>query len=103
MGKKRHLQKQMDKRGLHDETALVICVGKHCCRREKSRALVDKTRAYEERSHADVPLVVVGCLDICKQGPIVALYPAMKFKRKVTPRRARKLVDKLERRRKGVR
>lgn len=98
MGKKSKLRKQMRKRSLEDATALVFCVGKHCCDRRLSCALVDQTREYAEQIHATVPIVTVGCLDICKKGPIAAAYPAMKFKKRVSGKRARKMLDKLERR-----
>ena len=97
MGKKRKLRKLMRKRGLEDETALVICVGKRCCRREESRALVEATRASAAEAHSAVPIVTVGCLGICEKGPIAATYPAIKFKKRVTLERARKLLAKLER------
>jgi (2Fe-2S) ferredoxin len=86
----------MRKRELEDETALVICVGKHCCARKESRAVVEATCAHATAIHSHVNVVTVGCLDICKKGPIVATYPGMKFKKHVTPKRARKLVDKLD-------
>jgi (2Fe-2S) ferredoxin len=76
----------------------VICVGKHCCEREESCALVEATRAYAEKTGSSVPIVTVGCLDICKRGPIAATYPDIEFKKRVTPKRARKLLDKLDRR-----
>lgn len=95
MGKKRKLRKLMRKRGLEDETSLVVCVGKHCCKREESRALVEAIGA----SGPSVPVVTVGCLGICEKGPIAATYPKIKFKKRVTPERARKLLVKLEGRR----
>jgi (2Fe-2S) ferredoxin len=98
MGKKRKLRKQIEKRDLEDETALVICVGKHCCSRQESCAVVAAAREHAEATHAHAQVVTVGCLGICKKGPIAATYPAMKFRKHVTPRRARKLIDKLERR-----
>ena len=99
MGKKKELRKQMHKRGLDEATALVICVGKRCCGREESCALVEATRAYASEIHASVPVVTVGCLDICKKGPIAATYPDIDFEKRVTPKRARKLLRRLERRR----
>ena len=95
MGRKGKLRKQMRKRDLEDQPALVICVGKHCCDRKESCALVEATRAYAERTHSPVPIVTVGCLDICQKGPIAATYPEIKFKKRVTRKRARKLLDKL--------
>lgn len=96
MGKKRKLRKLMRKHGLEDETALVICVGKHCCKREESRALVEATRKSAIDAHTAVPVVTVGCLGVCKKGPIAATYPETKFKKRVTLERARKLLRKLE-------
>lgn len=96
MGKKRKLRKQMRKRALEGHTALVICVGKRCCERKESCALAEATRAYAEETHSPVDVVTVGCLDVCKKGPIVATYPDIKIKKRVTPKRARKLLKKLE-------
>lgn len=96
MGKKRKLRKLLRERDLEDATALVICVGKSCCPRAESRALVEATRAYADEIHARTPVVTAGCLDICKNGPIAATYPVIKFKKRVTAARARKLLDKLE-------
>jgi hypothetical protein len=95
MGKKRKLEKLMHKRELDDEQALVICVGKKCCRRAESRATVDAARAYAAETHAHARIVTVGCLHVCKAGPIAASYPAKKFKKHVSPKRARKMLDKL--------
>ncbi len=95
MSKKRKLRKLMRKRDLEDEPALVICVGKDCCKRKKSRAVLQAARAYAKDTHADVQIVPVGCLHICKNGPIAATYPTIKFKKHVKPKRACKLVDKL--------
>jgi len=99
MGKKRKLKKQMRKRDLADETALVICVGKRCCPRAESRAVADAAREYADITHTHAKVVVVGCLEICKKGPIAATYPELKFRKHVTKKRARKLLDKLEGRR----
>ena len=40
---------------------------------------------------------VVGCLDVCKDGPIAATYPRVKFKKHVGKKRVRKLIDKVDR------
>jgi len=95
MGKKGKLRKQMHKRSLDGETAFVICTGKKCCPREESRALVETTTAYLDEIHARVKLVTVGCLDVCKKGPIAATYPKIKIKKHVSAKRARKMLDKL--------
>lgn len=94
MGKKGKLRKQMRKRALENETALVICTGKKCCPREESRALVEETLPYADQHH--VKLVTVGCLHVCKKGPIAASYPKIRVKKHVTAKRARKMLDKME-------
>jgi (2Fe-2S) ferredoxin len=97
MGKKRKLRKLMRKRELQDETALVICVGKRCCDRDESRDVVEAAREHAQTTHAHARVITVGCLGVCKKGPIAATYPGMKFRKHVTRKRARKLLDKLER------
>jgi len=97
MGKKRKLREHMRRRDPDDAPALVICVGKNCCKRSKSRALVDASRAYAASEHPEVHVEVVGCLHVCKKGPIAATYPVIKIEKRVDARRARKLVDKLAR------
>ncbi len=98
MGKKKKLRKRLQKRGVDDAPTLVICVGKDCCPRSESRALVEETRAYVAEQHPKVHLELVGCLHICKKGPIAATYPEIEFEKRVDGARARKLVDKLDRR-----
>jgi (2Fe-2S) ferredoxin len=102
MGKKRKLKKAIRKRELEHDTALVICVGKRCCPREESRAVADAARAYADQTHATAHVITTGCLGICKKGPIAATYPAMKFRKHTTSKRARKLLDKLARRAGGA-
>jgi (2Fe-2S) ferredoxin len=97
MGRKRKLRKLMNKRHADEGASLVICVGKKCCDRAVSRALVDDTRAYIAARQSPVTVIEVGCLDVCKKGPIAATYPLIKIKKRVDARRARKLVDKLGR------
>lgn len=100
--------KQLRKRDLDDETpALVICVGKDCCDRAESKALLDDARAYAaerelQGAHGDgalreVRIVPVKCLDICKKGPIVATYPEKQFEKRATPEVAHALIDELGR------
>jgi (2Fe-2S) ferredoxin len=98
MGKKKKLRKHLEKRGADQAPTLVICVGKDCCPRSQSRALVEDTRAYVAEHHPNVHLRVVGCLHICKKGPIAATYPEIEFKKRVDAAKARRLVDKLDRR-----
>ncbi len=94
VSKKRKLRKHMQQRGL-DGPALVVCVGRDCCRREESRATLDAARTYAATLPTPIRVVATDCLHICKKGPIAATYPTMKFKKHVSPRRAGKMLDKL--------
>lgn len=99
MGKKRKLLKEIHKRELDDTQALVICTGKNCCARQESCAVAEAARLYADNAHLHTQVVTVGCLGVCKKGPIAATYPTLKFKKHVTVERAQKMLDKLERRR----
>ena len=96
MGKKRKLRKLMDEREI-TEPSLVICVGKKCCDRTESRAVVDAARAYAAEQHPRIHVETVGCLHVCKKGPIAATFPVIKIRKHVGKKRARKLIDKLDR------
>jgi (2Fe-2S) ferredoxin len=74
------------------EHALVVCVGKNCCPRAESRALVEDARAY---ANGRVRVEVIGCLKVCKKGPIAATLPKGKLKKRVDRQAAHALIDKL--------
>jgi (2Fe-2S) ferredoxin len=95
MGKKRKLRKSLHKREIDDTPALVICVGKSCAPREVSRQLAEQTRAYADASGARVRVAVLGCLHVCKKGPVVATWPDIEFHKRVDFTRACRLVDEL--------
>lgn len=92
---RKKLKKQIKKRGLTKARAVVICVGKKCCDRERSRELVRVARNHAEASHPEVEIVKVGCLDICKKGPIVGTYPEIRIHKRVDSEEVRALVDKV--------
>lgn len=95
MGKKRKLRKNLHKREIDDQPALVICVGKSCAPREVSRLLADQTRAYAAATGGKVRVALVGCLHICKKGPLAATWPDIEFYKKVDLARACRLIDEL--------
>lgn len=94
MSKRDKVRKQMRKRGLAEAHVLVICTGKQCAPRAATRALVTEAMAYVE-AHAPVRLTTVGCLHVCKRGPIAATYPKIRIKRRVSSDRMKRMVDKL--------
>jgi len=96
MGKRAKLRKQMKRRGLEDVPAVVVCTGKKCAPREESRAVVAAAEEYAAE-HPDVRVECVGCLHVCKHGPVAASYPRIRFKKHVGKRRIRRLVDKVGR------
>ena len=69
----RKLKKQLRKRGVEAERLVVVCVGKKCAPRDQSRALV-------EHAEGKVTLVTVGCLHVCKKGPIAATVRGEKIR-----------------------
>jgi (2Fe-2S) ferredoxin len=95
MGKKRKLRKKMRKRLGKHEPALVICIGKSCAPRVVSRTLVEQMRAHAGATRAPVRVEVVGCLHVCKKGPIAATYPELEFYKRVDLVRSRRLIDAL--------
>ena len=99
MSKKRKLRKLMRKREVGDQLTLVICVGKKCADRATSRAVAEHAAAHADTlAAADPPRVrveTVGCLHVCKKGPIAATFPTIKFKKRVDAGRATRMIDKL--------
>jgi (2Fe-2S) ferredoxin len=104
VSKKKKLKKRVGSRLTENESALVICIGKDCAPREESRALVEHARAYVEGlaapngSKPPVRVEVLGCLGICKKGPIAATLPRCKFYKRVNAARADELIDSLVKR-----
>ncbi|MDX2090615.1 MAG: (2Fe-2S) ferredoxin domain-containing protein [Kofleriaceae bacterium] len=80
-----------------EDPSVVICVGKKCCAKVESRAVVEAARAYTTEAHPRVHVEVVSCLHVCKKGPIAATFPSLKFKKRVNEKRVRKMIDKLDR------
>jgi (2Fe-2S) ferredoxin len=91
--RKKKLKKLMRKRDLKRSLAVVVCVGKKCCPRRIARALVDEMRTYAEEAHPHVRVEAVGCLHVCKKGPIAATYPDIEFHKRVDADDARALID----------
>jgi (2Fe-2S) ferredoxin len=90
--RKRRLREKLAGKLADGEQALVVCVGKKCCPRAESKALVDDARAY---ANGRVRVEVIGCLKVCKKGPIAATLPKGKLKKRVDRQEAHALIDKL--------
>jgi (2Fe-2S) ferredoxin len=90
VSRKRRIRKQLEKRGVLADRLLVICTGKKCAPRELSRALV---------AHAEgkVALQTVGCLHVCKKGPIAATVRGTKvrIKKRVGIEKLDRMIKKL--------
>lgn len=95
MSKRSKLKKLMHKRDLVDQPTVVICVGKKCGDRSEARAVRDFAQEYAEAAHPEVHIETTGCLHICKQGPVAASYPKIRFKKRVGAKRVKKLIDKV--------
>ena len=98
MGKKSKVRKQMRKRDLEDELALVICTGKKCAPRAETEPLVNAARELLD-VEPGIHLVTVGCLHVCKRGPIATTYPKIKLEKRVDVVRVEHMVAKLIKRR----
>ncbi len=93
--RKKKLRKLMKKRDLKRSLAVVVCVGKKCCAKRTARELAHSMRDYARAEHPDVHVVKVGCLHVCKKGPIVATYPDIEFHKRVDIDDARDLIDEI--------
>jgi len=88
MKAKGHLKKKLRKKLYRrldlgpDEPAVVVCVGDKCAARSATRASFDAAK----RSAGDgVRVACIGCLKVCKKGPIVALLPEGTLYRRAEP------------------
>ena len=82
------------------EMHVFICIGPDCCAPEQGEeswnALKRKIKAdYPKLSEARIYRTKVGCLRICKEGPIALSYPQGKWFRNVTADQVEGLVDYL--------
>jgi hypothetical protein len=88
----RRIRKQLHKRGVTADRVLVICTGKKCAPRELSRPLV-------EYAEGKVALATVGCLHVCKKGPIAATVRGTKVrvKKRVDVVKLTRMIKKVSR------
>lgn len=88
----RKLKKQLRKRGVESDRLIVVCIGKKCAPREQSRALV-------EHAEGKVALTTVGCLHVCKKGPIAATVRGTKIriKKRVGLAKLDRMIEKVSR------
>lgn len=76
---------------------VLVCTDGSCAsRREQKLALKEARRELKARGlHRGDPRVIctgVGCLGVCKEGPIAAVWPDGVFYRKATPKNLRRIV-----------
>jgi (2Fe-2S) ferredoxin len=90
VSRKRRIRKQLEKRGVTAERLLVICTGKKCAPRDLSRVLV-------EHAEGKVALQTLGCLHVCKKGPIAATVRGKKvrIKKRVGLEKLDRMIKKL--------
>lgn len=82
-------------------THFFICTGPDCCSEEEGmdtwKTVKAKVKAlYPDRSKSRIYRTKVGCLRICKQGPIAVAYPQGKWFQGVTPDKVDELLDYLD-------
>jgi len=90
------LRKKLAHRGLVALPVFVVCTGKKCAPRSESRALVEDAEAI---AAGRVDVTTVGCLDVCKRGPIAAAVRGKKVrvKKRVDAAKATRMIEKLAR------
>ncbi|MCZ6646220.1 MAG: (2Fe-2S) ferredoxin domain-containing protein [SAR324 cluster bacterium] len=84
----------------HLETHFFVCTGPDCCTPETGMETWQAVKAkvkelYPRLSEAKMYRSKVGCLRICKQGPIAVAYPQGKWFQGVTPDKVDELLDYL--------
>jgi hypothetical protein len=86
----RKLRKLLRKRGVEADRLLAICTGTKCAPRTLSRPLVEYARDK-------VTLVTVGCLHVCKKGPIAATVRGKKvrIKKRVDLAKLSRMIEKV--------
>lgn len=91
------LRKKLAGRGLVELPVFVVCTGKSCAPRAKSRALV---AAAETIAAGRIDVTTVGCLHICKRGPIAAAVRGKKVrvKKRIDAAKATRMIERLARR-----
>ena len=82
-------------------THFFICTGPDCCSEEVGMESWNTVKAkvkalYPELPKSRIYRTKVGCLRICKQGPIAVAYPQGKWFQGVTPDKVDDLLDYLD-------
>lgn len=105
MAKKEHQRKTLQEvaplYGLgHFRKHLFLCTGPDCCTPEEGMAAWQALKAkikqrFPRMAEADIYRTKVGCLRMCRQGPIAVCYPEGKWFREVTADQVDALVDYL--------
>ena len=105
MGKEENKNQPLDKiadaLGLgRFETHLFICIGPDCCSDETGMASWNAVKKTLKKLDPDLPQArvyrtKVGCLRICKDGPIAVSYPQGKWFRGVTEDKVPELMEYL--------
>ena len=91
------LQKTIQKLGIDGiKRHMFICIGDKCCSAEEGMKTWDflKSRCREQdATQAGVYRTKVGCLRVCREGPIAVVYPEGAWYKDVTPDVCARIVD----------
>jgi (2Fe-2S) ferredoxin len=81
----------------HLRAHVLICTGGKCASRSRQKRALEAARREVKalglhRGEARVVCSAVGCLGVCRSGPIAVVWPDGTFYRKATPRNLRRIV-----------
>jgi (2Fe-2S) ferredoxin len=91
------LKKTIDKLGIERiKRHIFICLGDKCCRADEGTKTWDflKSRCRQQDAiEAGVFRTKVGCLRVCREGPIAVVYPEGVWYRSVSPEVCARIVE----------
>ena len=91
------MKKVIEKLGINQiKRHIFLCIGEKCCSAEdgmKTWNHLKKITRTQESIEAGIYRTKVGCLRICREGPVAVVYPDGVWYRNVTPEVCQRIVE----------